>query len=358
MPNTPAVLISDDLIGILTNEALYQLSFVDLTGTNYPWEVSYNILNEIKNKLKQAEEKVRSSNPEEDMTCVISGNGAHWLTLNGLNTFVQELQNPISKLKTDGPLPIWKMTTAELIFSHISNMRRLLLIACHDLVLLEQMKDHLGKNHEFLQREFQLCERSVRRMIEEMEKQSSTLGSAVSSNIVLLERIRITNELVERGEKKIEELGYSKEELLHAQDVLEKKCEKELPAFRQRIQSIFNQMLEALREGENTLLSRAGRWEMTFAMIGTPPGFKGYSIISEKERQALTPMVSSREEELGKSQSGSAALEVVDEVRSAKGEISEPVKEEETEPPPEEMDESAKKKKMVQRMAFQNRSRH
>jgi exonuclease VII small subunit len=348
------------MVAILEREALYKISFLELTGTQHPWDVDYKILKQVQAKLKSAEETVRKTYPDEELTCVISGHGAFWLPLAGLEEFVKGFEKPLNKLKLDGPLPVWKLTTAEVIASHISNMRRLLLTACHDLILLEQLKDSLGNNHTFLQREFENCERTVRKLLEEIAKQGPNLTRAISTNFMLMDRVRITEEMIERGELKSETLGYSLDDLRRAENVLEERCKKELPAFRQRLQALFNQMQQALREGESTQLIRASRWEMAFAMIGKPPpGFQGYSIVSEAERNSMSIIVSSREEELGSSEIGKTAMKATNEVRSMKGEISEPepVEEKPPEETAEEVESENENKKNIRRMAFHDRKR-
>ncbi len=364
MPNNPAILISDEMGALLEKEAMFQSSFGDLAETQHPWEVTPKILKEIQNKLLQTEKSVRKAYPDQDITCIISGMGAYWLPQEGLDKFLKEMKIPLKKLQTDGPLPVWKLTTAELISSHISNMRRLLLTACHDLILLEQLKESLGENHGYLQREFELCERNVRKLLEEIAKQGPNLTRVISQNFMLIDRVRITEEMLEKGEISAEQLGYSLEELQRAEKVLEERCNKELPAFRQRLQAVFNQTKDALRDGESTQLIRAARWEMAFSMMGTPPkGFQGYSMVSEMERKGMSAMVTSREEEMGSSEMGKSAMKATDEVREMKGEKTpepepdEPQPSEEEKPQDEETAASKKKREDWKRMAFQTRRR-
>ena len=354
MVNNPAVLISDDLIATLEKEALFERPFEELTGTTHPWEVQYATIRTMRADLQKTELGVRQAYPDRDVTCVLSGTGAYWLPRGGLEKFLKELNIPLKQLKITGPLPVWKLTTGEIFSSHISNMRQLILAVSHDLVLLDQLHDSLGANHDFLHREFERCERSVRVLLAEIKNQGPNLANAVSESMMLFERARITEAMLDRGEITVKDLGYNLEDLHRAQELLDKRCRKELPAYQQRIQAAYNQMQNALRGGESTQLSRASRWEFAFSLMGTAPkGYEGQMIVSEKERDGLMTVVASREEELGESELGKTALADAHEAMSAKGvEPEAPVEVAIDEP---SAPEPQTKKKSVTRMAFTSR---
>lgn len=327
MSEKPAVLISDELVALLIDIAICKVSFIDLAGTDYPWEVDFNKFQLLREKLRKLETQVRGANSHEEITCVLSGDGAFWLTGDGLNTFKRELVKPNKKKKDDGPDPIWKLTTSEIILSHIGNMRQLILAVAHDSVLLEHLKESLGDNHLMLEREFGHAELTVRGLLKDIKEQGPNLSFIASENVKLMERIRITRELIEQGKLSEDVLGYSPDELDRAYKVLDERIKKKMPNYNNRLMAILSRVKESLRQGESTQLRRASRWEIAFSLMGEPPqGFRGQLELAKTERKTMMAIVESREHELGVSEAGQTALTSAQEAKK----ISEP-----TSPPPE-----------------------
>lgn len=357
MASNPAVLITDDLIEVLEKEALHACPFLDLTGTQNPWEVDYKNIRNIRKKLNDAEYGVRQAYEGKEVTCILSGSGAFWMPQGGLETFLEKLDIPLKQLKIEGPTPVWKLTSAEIFSSHISNMRQMIMAASHDLILLEQLKANLGTNHDFLHREFEQCERSLRILLDEIKNQGPSIKHAMTQSAMLYERARITRTLIENGEASPEDLGYTIEDLEKAAQYLEEKCRRELPAFQQRITAANNQLTDSLRGGEHTQLTRASRWDMAFSMLGPelPPGYGGQSMVSDKERDGMQSVVASREEELGESEEGKSALKVAQEVTQMKE--TPPPETKAPEPEPEPAPVPTPKQKDIRRMARTSRRR-
>ncbi len=362
MAEKPAVLISDDLVDHLSNHSICDVSFKELTGTQHPWDVDMNIFQEIKVKFDQIEKALRSANPELDITCVLSGHSAFWQSRDGLKVFLDKIESE-KKAEQDGPSPIWKLTSAEIFASHISNMRQLILAAAHDQVLLNHLKDPLGNNHLMLQREFEHGERNVRILLDDISEQGINLEFTTSKDIILLERIRITQDMLAHNKISINDLGYSQQELQHVQAILEKRVEKEFPKFRRRLNGAYNQIKESLHNGECTNLRRISHWEMAFALIGNPPiGYRGQSDLTTVEREKMTAIVASREDELGPTEEGQSSLVAAEESRQAVKPKSappapQPVEEPQEEPQEEQPVVSAQRKKTKPRMAIIDRLR-
>jgi len=356
MSSIPAVLISDGIVSLLENEALRHISFTELTGKVYPWEIEYKSLQEIRTKLHQAEAVIRNAFPDQDITCVLAGKGAYWLAQSGLDAFIQKLELPLKQLKVNGPVPVWKLTTGEIFTNHVSNMRQLVLAVAHDLVLLEALKESLGTNHNLLTREFQHCERTVCSLLEEIREQGPNLVSAVSDSIMIYERSLITREMLERGEMTEEELGYTRKELNHVIDILDRRCREVLPTYRMRLQMVNNRIMNSLRDGESTQLTRAGRWDYTFAMMGVPPvGYRGQAQVASVEREGMAAVVSFREVELGESDNGQSALSVAEEAKRVVEKPSPPPPPPVEEPSLEEQEILAKKATAARRMQVLSR---
>ncbi len=361
MVDKPAVLISDDQVAQLAKSAICKVSFQELTGTQYPWEIDLKAFQSLKAKLDHIEDALRSANPVLDITCVLTGQGAFWQPREGIESFLKGMDTIRKQIKQEGPYPIWKLTSAEMFSSHLNNMRQLIMAAAHDLVLIDHLKDPLGNNHILMQREFEQVERHVRILLDEITDQGGNLEFAMSKDIILLERVRITEEMFNQGLITEQDLGYSLAELESVQSVLERRCEKDFPKFRQRLQGTYNQVKESLRNGECTQLRRVSHWEMAFAMIGIPPiGYQGQSKLASTERDMMTAVVASREMEAGPSQEGQTALTKAEESRRLVEPGTPPplMPEEPVEEPAEELSEaSPTTPKKKPRMAIMDRLR-
>ncbi len=358
MAEQPAVLISDDLVEHLSSNSICTVSFQELTGEQHPWDVNMNTFQETKSNLDKIEKALRAANPELDITCIVSGRSAFWQSSDGLKLFLDKIE--IQKQSDQNePSPIWKLTSSEIFTSHISNMRQLILAAAHDQVLLQHLKKPLGDNHIMLQREFEHGEHNVRVLLDDIAEQGSNLEFTTSKDIILLERIRITQEMLNQNKITINDLGYSQQELQHVQAILEKRVEQDFPKFRQRMNGAYNQIKESLRNGESTNLRRISHWEMAFALIGpTPIGYRGQSNLTTVEREKMTAIVASREDEIGPTEEGQSALATAEESRQVvELTVAPPAPQPVEEPKEEKPVESTTRKKKKPRMAIIDRIR-
>lgn len=361
MSGNPAVLISDELINVIEERSLCKVYFRDLTGTEYPWEVDLHSFQDIRGKFYRIEQGLRNANPEQEITCILAGRGAFWVTRPGVEDFFEGLKKPLKKLKIEGAMPVWKMTSAEVFGSHLSNMRQMILAAAHDMVLLEYLRESLGNQHDFIHREFEHCELTVRALLDNIKDQGPNLNFATHQEIIMVERCRITIELLERGVRTEQELGYTREDLERVMEILDKSCRKDYPAYNKRIASVFNQVKHCLQDGEGAQLTRSSRWEMTYALCGRPPvGFRNQAEIVSVEREGMKALVCSRVEELGSSEITSKAMEIsqqVDQVLNRSPEKAMPKIKEEEPILAAAAGNEPKKSSQVNRMAYTSRRR-
>ncbi|MEW6237207.1 MAG: hypothetical protein AB1656_17630 [Candidatus Omnitrophota bacterium] len=353
----PALLLSDDIVKQLEAISLYQALFPELAGAEQPWEVDYNSFQDLRYKFHEIEDGVRAAYPDREITCVIAGKGAFWLPQSGLDLYRDQVGKNLKALKEDGPMPVWQLTTAEMFANHIGNLRQLVMAAAHDMVLLNQFKESLGNNHTFLNREFENSELHVRGLLDELKEQGAHLSFSLSENIMLAERCRITQELLSRGELTSKQLGYDEKTLEEAIKILDSRLKKRMPTYQRRIMAVHSQAKDLLRGGEVTQLTRVSRWDMAYAFIGKPPkGYQGQAVAAYMEREGMTAVVASREEELGASEKGKEALVIAQEaVEARKAPEAAPIPAVEGAPPQAQAPKPEKKR--VRGMAFLDRKR-
>ncbi len=309
MSQKPAVLITEEVIGILQTNAVQLATFNQLTGADHAWEVDDQAFKTMIAKLATLESGIRSKQPDQNITCFLTDKGAYWLPQAGIDLVSQALEGVQKDIKEDGPMPVWNCTSAELLTNHLANMRRLLLAAGHDLVLINNLKDNLGSNHSFMHREFDLCTNGIRKMREAIQSQAPIFSCVTTKDIVLFERCRITFDLLEKGEKTETELGYDTGQLKKAQEILDKRCLQAIPNFQNQIREIAGDLQESLRLGESAQLTRATKWELAFGLLDAIPScYQGQAQMATLERKGLSSLVSSRETELGQSEAGQETL--------------------------------------------------
>ncbi len=352
MSTRPATLVPEEAIPILEEKAIIQATFEQLTGTGKPWEINLRKFNELRDKLHRVESELRATNPGKEITCIIGEKGMYWLFEEAFNAYKEKIEDAVKAVKEEGPMPVWRYTTAELLESHVNNMRQLIMAVAHDEVMLTMLKESLGDNHVMINREFENCERNVRAMLDDIRDQGEFLLSTMSHDILMAERCRITRDMIEKGAIQESDLGYTANDLREVEKVIDERCKKALPAYQKRIASMYSIMQEEMRKSESTQLARASRWVLAYSLMEPPEGFKGQAEIANKEHESLATVVASREEELGESEEGKKALKVSEEAAQTKT----PPVEEIPEPEPVEEEPPAKKKK-VARMATISRRR-
>ncbi|MFB3787237.1 MAG: hypothetical protein ACE15F_12805 [bacterium] len=318
MSTKPALLIDSQLEPVLKTAALCQVSFKDLTGSNSPWNLNHKTWQEIRTALARFEHLIRTNNPREEVTCVISGQGVSWLPEAGMEVYYRKFETLQAARNKEEPYPLWKMTTAELFNQHADTLRKLVMSVAHDLVLMEQMRGPLGSHHLLLHREFEQSERGIRLLLNEGKDHHNNMAFVSAQEIVILERARITRIMLENGQLQEEKIGYSLGDLIRVGDLLHRRCKRLFPIYTKRLQSVNNLMKNSLREGEFTQLRRASRWELAFSLIGSPPaGYRGQAKLATKEREVFSEVVESREKELGETAAGQDVLAAAELSRQA-----------------------------------------
>ncbi|MDX9755616.1 MAG: hypothetical protein RBU29_16750 [bacterium] len=317
MNRSPAVFFSSTLLPLLEKHSICKVAYEELTETQFPWEMDRLRLHSTRKKMARIDLNLRAAHTAADITCLLAGEGAYWLDAQGFPPIHTSLQETLDGKRPNASLPIWKMTTAEMYSSHIDNLRRLVLTTSYDGVILEQLKRELGDHHTFFMQEFEHYDRYVRVLLDDMKDQGPNLQFAQSDTIILIERAHITQHILDNHIMTPQQLGYSRQDLLRVIQILEKRCSAETPTFRKRLETISSQMISALRDSEATQLSRASRWEFTFSLLKPAPlGYRGLAKLSTIEREFFQFLVTSREEELGASEQGTAVLQAASDVNS------------------------------------------
>ena len=379
-PNiNPAFLITDESLDLLEKNSMYQISFQELTETSNPWEVDFNKFRSMQNELFQIETGLRRTYPQMDLACVITNSKYFWVEREVLEAYSAEMEKPLDEMRQGGLFPTWKMTSAELTGGHINNLRHLLMAVAHDQVMLVLLDQVLGRNKNLIQREFEMSEKYVQRLIEFITNFGPTIAIAMKDNFVMMERCRVTLEALERGEVEKDNLGYSLDDLTQVKEILDQRCRRELPAYMQNFDAIHQQITAAFREGESSQLSRLSRWELALALIGKVPDvFASQAKLYSFELARTKMIVQGREKSMGASESGQQALAMHDDAMEAKeanlrdfsqveselAPVAAPVPESEPVAEPEPVmaetseptsEEEAKPKKEIKRMAFHSR---
>lgn len=303
--------MSEETKGFLVDNHIHQISFHELTNTNYPWEVDYTMFRHIEKSIENAEATLRTSYPTRNIAALMTDNRLYWLFADSLDEYINLQQKSVKEVLSTGAFPTWKMTSAELAGGHIENLRHIILAAAHDEVLLDQLRKPLGGNFTLMHREFELGEKYVYQMLEYVKKYGPSISLAMKESFVMMERCRVTFDAIQRGEVELEHLGYSVDELEEVKKILNHRCQQEFPAYLKQFDAIHQMMTNAIREGENTQLIRLSRWELAIALLDDiPDSFIGQAELIGFEREKLESIVRSRELELGPSMLGKQALDL------------------------------------------------
>ncbi len=305
----PTTLISDEMVQVLEKLAIGKESFQNLTGVEYPWEIDRKTFSIIRERIINLETELRFHYPNRNLLCMATGDSVYWLEETNLGVLQEQMVQTIQNLNENGPMPVWKCTTAETLINHLRNIKRLILAVAHDSILLDQLKNHLGERHKIVSREFQLAERTILDLMNTLHDNGSKIGHALNQDIILLERCRITQEMIQRGEATEKDLGYSQKHLDEAIERITERCRMALPTAPLLIRSLNQFCRDALRKSESSQLTRASRWEILLSLVeDIPEESKAFLQLMSLERNGMSRFVASRERELGISEDGQNAL--------------------------------------------------
>lgn len=309
MPTRPTTLISDEMIHLLESISLSKASFFELTGVQHPREIDPKSFDLIRKEISNIETELQNKYPFNIFLCMATGEALYWIDESKVESLQKEMLITIQDINKEGPLPVWKCTTAELLLGHLRNIKRLILAIAHDFVLLENLQNHLGDRYKLVYREFHQAELRILNLLEAVREHGTKITYALNQDLILLERCRITQSIIERGEKTPKELGYSLREISEAIEILNERCKKSLHNASTVIRLMHNFFMNALREGENSQLIRACRWEILYSMLDeAPDGMESFVRIMSLERNGMSVFVKSREQELGETAAGQQAL--------------------------------------------------
>ncbi len=329
--NKQNALITKDMTTVLDKTALKHLSFTELAGTDSIWKINTQSYETIRAILAKQEARLRKLYPTEDLTCIISGKGVYWVDQAGFKEFIGPLNKTVTQLREQGPLPIQYCTTMELLACFTDNLRRLILASAHDSVLLDYLSIYLGPYNQFVSREFQTSRDRIYQFFSEFEEIAPNMECFYNQDSTLFERCRITRQMIEQGDITEKNLGYQLDQLKYAEEILLERCQKEVPLFQKRVESFFQHIQQCLRQSECSQLHRANRWEMTFSFTGNPPlSYRKYLLMAVVEQDGFSSMVTSREQEMGRTDFGKEALQdnqdLTQRIRTHMAEITKPGK--------------------------------
>lgn len=305
----PTALISDEMVQVLEKIAIGKETFQNLTGVEYPWEIDRKTFSIIRERLIHIEMELRYRHSNHNLLCMATGESVYWLEEHNLDVLQEQMVQTIQNLNENGPMPVWKCTTAETLINHLRNIKRLILAVAHDSILLDQLKNHLGERHKVISREFELAERTILDLLSSLHDNGSKIGHALNQDIILLERCRITQKMIEEGEATERDLGYTQMQIEEAIEKLTERCRRALPTAPLLMRSLNQFCRDALRKGESSQLTRASRWEILLSLVeDIPEESKAFLQLMSLERNGMSRFVASRERELGISEDGQNAL--------------------------------------------------
>lgn len=293
---------------LLSGKANHFASFQELTGIEYPWEADTNRFHHAQKNLYTLDKKNRG-NSTTAVTTVVGSEGIYWLIGDGLDEFLGKFDEHIRVMQSEGPMPVWRLTSSEMFTDQISNMKRLLLTSIQDRVLMANLKESMGQQSDLMSREFSRSHKSVFKILEDIRQQTGNVEMMYQYDIITMERARITMEMLQRKTTSEDELGYASADLNRAIQFLDHRLRANNPRFMKIIETVQSHLKNDLRHSESNQLSRAGYWDLAFqTMSNVPTSYEGQPRVAHSELRGYRVMVLSREQEMGMSDVGRSAL--------------------------------------------------
>lgn len=294
---------------LLDKLCITRTSFEEMTGTTHPWEVTNGAYSSIQKQFDLIENDIQAANTNGPITCVKTQEGAFWLNSDGIDSLLDSLDKPLEILTRQGPSPLWRYTSAELFSQHLENLRRLIISATHDKCFLNRIKNRLPADYDNLANEINKIIKQLDDLLKQIKNDAPQVQVASDNDIYLYERARITFDLLQHRVVNEASLGYDRQTLQRAFEILEQRCGGKVANLRQRIQALFLMFRDEVRQSEILQLILAGRWDISLAHLGkNANGLSDLVRLTRKEVQGLSAMVQSREDEIGPSPAGANAL--------------------------------------------------
>lgn len=309
MRSDSATSSSDPILATLYKVQVHFVTFRQLTGVDDPRELTLDRIRRTGERIIRADQIVRSKHEGQDITCLAWTVGAFWLLPEGVNEYIEAIQQSDSITNGFSPQPVWRLTMSEMLDQHLGNLRQLVLWVSYDLMSIDALKEKMPRDHVTLKNEFARCERVVLDLIQELSQERERFSKVLSDEVELYERAIMTERMIKSGELTETALGYTLENLKQAQQRIHELCRRELAIYEQVLNLTRGRMQQGLREGERAHLSRTSRWDYAFSRFDDPPeGLMGRASLVTFERRRLASLVSAREEELGPSKEGETLL--------------------------------------------------
>lgn len=285
------------------------VSFKELAGTARPWEVNASIFQKMQTRMVRIEKQFHQKNHNGILTCILSEKGAYWLSDDSLNHFLNRFQDVVSDAPHSIPLPMWKLSAAEMVCCQVKNLRLLIVALVRDLNLIEKIQPRLNGDYAEYKRDFVRLEKKMYLMLNGFSDLLPSFPKVLNKGVDSYDRIMITMEMFEKQEIKDGEIGYTEIDLCAAQSVIEDKLKKINPAFQYQLKSVKSVMKQEIHECESIHLYRTSQWEFIIqSMSDKYDDLKCVLQIHSLERKVLHQIVTEREKELGDSPYGQNAL--------------------------------------------------
>lgn len=312
--NKPILFISDLLDPAVESTALFYRSFESICEEPTLAGFDHQRIDGIGQQLTEAENRLYIEYPGIELTCVHTQKGAYWLNGESLKIALQNLTQQMQRTeKSEGRMPIWKLTVEELLSNHLDNLKHLVQIYAHDSLHLERLKIGMNGQQDAFTRLFEDCWRTIRRLVERVERWSLNRDGFFHPYFILLDRCRITKTMLNRREIDESILGYSVQDLVNVEKNLEERCRQIDPDFHTHQDTHYRDLLTDLLEGERIQRLRVRLWQDLFQSLkGAPEGFHGMAQLMEWEQIGLDSFISVRLDEL---QADNACQAVYDSLR-------------------------------------------
>lgn len=294
---------------LLDRVSVTRTSFEEMTGTPHPWEMMNGALNGVQNQFLQIESDLSANHKNGSLTCVKTAEGAFWLNRSGVDSLMDELNYSVGSMTQKGPASLWNYTSIELFTQNLENLKRLIIATSHDRVEIKRIQELLNGNGDNIITELNKANAAMDDLLLKVKNHAPHVSIASLSDVILFERAKITIDLLQNQVKTETQLGYDRETLKRAYNLLETRCASKVKNFRQRIHSFMLMFREELRQSEILQLLLSGRWGLSLSMLEAPPeSLTGLIRVIRKETDWFSAFVTSRENELGASPSGANAL--------------------------------------------------
>lgn len=310
MSQQPITIINPECIDRLEKVCLERATFLEITGVEYPWEIDSLRARGISRIFQHYEKSVQRRNPESSCVCFITDDVVFWISVEDVPEILFCYKKILASLYQNGPMPIWKMTTAELLVCHLKNVKRLILLSAYDFYDLEHYRARLNNAYPVMYREFYLASKSVLGLLDSIKDHDTKTRFALSDELIMLERCRITYDFVLRGERRAASVCYSIRQLNEALTTLENRIQETMPGSIWSLKVLNHSIRDSFRRGEAELLKRTTRWGVVHALTGC---LKDHASLLQQmimlEKNAYLELVSARENELGITSVGQEAID-------------------------------------------------